>query len=47
MVRRRELRPPVVQKIEVPETGVPAEEIFGEIVQNGENRVIGWTFVYE
>lgn len=46
-VRRRELRPPVVAKGDIPVGGVPAEHIFGDLCQSEMNRVLGWTFVEE
>jgi hypothetical protein len=46
-VLRKELRPPVVNKIEAPASGVPAEEIFGEMTQGETNKIMGWTFVHQ
>ncbi|OMJ69442.1 hypothetical protein SteCoe_32837 [Stentor coeruleus] len=44
-VYRKELCPPKIQKIEVPKTGTPAEEIYGTFLAADSNRILGWTFV--
>lgn len=46
-VYRKELCPPKVAKAEIPKTGVPAEEIFGNFVPTDTNKILGWTFIHD
>jgi hypothetical protein len=44
-VFRRELCPPKGGKVEVPKTGVQAEEIYGNFYNAESSKIMGWTFV--
>lgn len=45
-VLRRELKPPIPKILEVPNTRIPSEKLYGD-VSNVDERINNWTFVAE
>ena len=46
-VHRRELCPPKIGLQNIPKTGVPAEDIYGNFYLADTNKIMGWTFILE
>jgi hypothetical protein len=44
-VFRKELSPPKINKIDIPTSGIPAEEIYGNFYPADDSKILGWSFI--